>query len=88
MRIQPAPFLSSTGWTNEVFDMEGRKWESGVDALGSYEDKDPSYSSRDARKRAQPLRLSVCPAASLLGYLYSPWEQLIHESPFSRSERI
>lgn len=64
--------------------MEGRKGEN----VGSYEGKDPSYSSGDAGKGVQPLCLSVCPAAFLLGYLYSPCEHLIFESPLSRSKWI
>ena len=85
---RPASFLCSAGWTNEVIYMEGRKGENVVDTSGSYEGKDPSYSSGDAGKGAQPLCLSVCPAASLPGYLYSPWEHLIFESLFSRSKWI
>lgn len=84
----PVSFLCLAGWTNEFIYMEGRNGESVVDALGSYGSKDPSWSSGDARKGAQSLCLSVCPAASLLGYLYSPWEHLSFESPFSRSKWI
>lgn len=54
--------------------MEGRKGENVADPLGSYKGRDPSYSSGDAGKGAQLLCLSVCPAPSLLGYLYSPWD--------------
>lgn len=68
--------------------MEGRKRGNVPEGLGSFDGKDLSYSSRDAGVGAQPLCLSVCPAASLLGYLYSPWEHLPFESPFSRSKWI
>jgi len=68
--------------------MEGRKGENVVHALGSYEGEDPSCSSGDAGKGAQPLCPSVCAAASLLGYSYSPCEHLIFESSLSRSKWI
>lgn len=83
----PASILSLAGWTNEFIYMEGRNGESVVDALGSMGAKTPA-GAPEMPGRVLSLCLSVCPAASLLGYLYSPWEHLSFESPFSRSKWI